>query len=502
MSTEPTRRALAVRLFGIDTRALAALRIALALLALVDLANRLPGLAAICSDAGIAPLALGRALGTTMSLYQLSGGESFALLLAALQAIAAAMLLAGWHTRAASIATWLLVVSLQLRNPFVNNGGDAYLRMLLFWSMFLPLGASASLDARAARRRGAPTGPAIVCTPATAAAMLQLAILYFVAGITKSGPEWSDGSALRIALDQRYWTRDLAFVLAGFPTALSAGTYATRWLEIALPILLFFPFATARVRIAALLGLWVFQAGLASSFVLNLFPWASSAGTLVFLPSMLFDRFARGSGGEALPLAPRARFAVLADAIVVAALAVNLVLAGATAAGRVVPHAFDRAASFVGFEQSWTMYAPSPVAFDLDFEILGHAETGEVERLLGPGTPGRDVAPARTPAPPGTRAHEEWEQRVVALHRQHRLKVFLENGLRMGGRFESLRQGYLAWVCREWNALAAIGARIDAVAFVGESRRTGVDGSAYGSRLQLSERSCAADPLDLGGKAR
>ncbi|MEZ4217960.1 MAG: HTTM domain-containing protein [Myxococcota bacterium] len=498
---------LAARVFGIDTRSLAALRIAVASLALIDLANRLTGFDALYTDAGVAPLALGRTLGRTFSLYGLDGSEAFALALAAAQAIACAMLLVGYRTRAASVASFALVASLELRNPFVNNGGDAFLRMLLFWCMFLPLGATASIDALRARRRGAPAGPFLACSPATAAVMLQLGILYFVAGVTKTGPEWVDGSALRIALDQRYWTREFAFVLASHPDGLVVGTYATRWLEIALPLLLFVPAlasdrAGQRARIATVLGLWIFQAGLASTFVLNLFPWASTCGTLAFLPPRFWAWIRARTGPDAYdtpPLLARPPGALRAagDAAVLVALAANLALAGATAVHASAPRWLDRAGGFLGFEQSWTMYAPSPIEFDLDVEVLGHFESGEIERLLGPVSSTRFRAPAtRAPGAAGSPERAGWE-RVVALHDGHRLKVYLETGLRMGKRVEALRQGYLAWVCREWNRAAREGERIDAVAFVGLSRRTGVDGPEPPKTLQLSERSCAADPTDL-----
>ena len=46
-----------------------------------------------------------------------------------------------------------IVASLLIRQPLVYMGGDSILRLTLFWSLFLPLRARFSLDARQGRVR-------------------------------------------------------------------------------------------------------------------------------------------------------------------------------------------------------------------------------------------------------------------------------------------------------------------------------------------------------------
>lgn len=41
---------------------------------------------------------------------------------------------------------WFMTTSLQSRNYFVGHSGDTYLRMMLFWSIFMPMGEHFSLD--------------------------------------------------------------------------------------------------------------------------------------------------------------------------------------------------------------------------------------------------------------------------------------------------------------------------------------------------------------------
>ena len=79
------------RLYGIDVRALAAMRIALGLLLLVNLIQRAPYLAAHYSDVGAMPLA---AL-DSLSIHAFSGSPAFVGFLFLVAAVFAVMLILG-----------------------------------------------------------------------------------------------------------------------------------------------------------------------------------------------------------------------------------------------------------------------------------------------------------------------------------------------------------------------------------------------------------------------
>ena len=95
----------------------------------------------------------------------------------------------GWHTRIATAVSWALLVSLHARNPWLASmGGDALLRLFLFWGMFLPLGARLSLDAR--REPALARAPAQYVSAATVALLGQVCLVYFATGAQKSGELW------------------------------------------------------------------------------------------------------------------------------------------------------------------------------------------------------------------------------------------------------------------------------------------------------------------------
>ena len=57
-------------------------------------------------------------------------------------------LLLGYRTRLAAFWAFVLLASIHVRTPPLLQAGDTLLRVLFFWSLFLPLGARCSLDAR------------------------------------------------------------------------------------------------------------------------------------------------------------------------------------------------------------------------------------------------------------------------------------------------------------------------------------------------------------------
>ena len=186
------------QVFGLDPRSLALFRVCVAALLLGDLVIRLQDFSAFYTEEGILPLALAGQYHEEWrwSLHFLSGSSGFQGMLFVLAGFCALALLAGWHARLAAILSWVLLVSLHARMPLVLNAGDSYLRLLLFWSVFLPLGKAWSLDAL--RRPQSPAGGAE--TPALsvagAAILLQVCIVYWYSGLAKLNEVWLGGNAM------------------------------------------------------------------------------------------------------------------------------------------------------------------------------------------------------------------------------------------------------------------------------------------------------------------
>ena len=129
-------------LLGIDLRSLGLFRIALGFIVLIDLVIRATSIEAHYTDAGVVPRALVFEYGEQpwfLSFHMLSGGLPLQIILFLFTGVGALALLTGYRSRIACFLSWALMLSLHVRNPFVNNLGDWILIDLLFWGMFLPI---------------------------------------------------------------------------------------------------------------------------------------------------------------------------------------------------------------------------------------------------------------------------------------------------------------------------------------------------------------------------
>ena len=438
-------------LFGIDLRSLALLRITTAVLLLVDLADRSRLLITNYADAGAHPRAVVltyHPLGLP-SLHLMSGSARAQIALFLLAGVAAALLAVGWRTWIATFVSWYLLGSLHARNGLVLDGGDGVLMHILFWSMFLPLGARWSLDAR---RRGTPPARSIVFSPASAALLLQVASVFLVTGLAKTGPEWTtDGTAIRYAIDRRWWILPFGEWLLAHPFLPELLTPAVRWWEILGPLVLFLPVAIAPLRLFGIAGLWSMLAGLGLGLKLNLFPFITGSGLLVFLPPSVWDflgrRFAafrrHADTAIARPEGWRRLAVGLGHGAVLALLVLLIVWMNARTLGALAaPPPLARVASLLQIEQGWLMYAPSPRHVDAWFEHRGRLANGSPVNL------------DRATGGAG------WVQ-VERAWQDYRFMYFLQKVA--APRWQDALRAYADWLCRQWNQDRKGGARLEHV---------------------------------------
>jgi len=438
----------ALALFAIDLRSLASFRICAGLLILVDLASRARLLAENYTDFGVQPRTAVLAYfepGFLPSLHMLAGSLRFEVALFVLGALAAALLLVGYRTWLATALSWLLLDSLHGRNGLVLDGGDHLLRHLLFWSLFLPLGARWSLDAR---RRGAPPSDRVVCSPASAALLLQTAGMFFLTGLLKTGPEWTtDGTAIQYALSRRWWLQPFGAWLLANPALPRLLTPSVRWFELLGPLALFVPFYTTQIRLLLVPAFWVFMGGLGLGLALNLFPWITGLGMLTFVPSPFWDALGRRARMFRADVESGARQGSgvafrLVQAVVLGLLVLMLFVGAGHVDERLAPpRALGDVALGLHMKQGWAMYAPSPRRIDVWFEHRGRLANGapvDLDRATG---------------------GESWTARVERAWQDYRFKYYLQKLAEP--RWEAQVVPYAQWLCREWNADRSGGARLD-----------------------------------------
>lgn len=288
-------RAKGAELFGADLRALAAFRIVLALLALSDFRDRALNLTAHYTDQGVLPReALLQTFPNqwTFSLNLMSGDALVQAALFATAGVAGLALLVGYRTRLATMVVWVLLISVQVRNPLVLSGADLLLRMLFFWSLFLPLGAWWSVDRATGRVPKVTQTQYASC--GTAGLLAQFALLYWTTGALKSGVEWhGEGSALYYALSLDQFATPFATWLLQFPELLRWLTWGALALELGGPFLLFSPIFTRHLRVAGVVAFALLHLGIRLTLSIGMFPAVAAFTMVCFLPGPLWDRLGR-----------------------------------------------------------------------------------------------------------------------------------------------------------------------------------------------------------------
>lgn len=462
------------QLVGIDVRSLALMRIGMAVVLAWDLFVRLGDLEAHYSDIGVLPRAelLEFREGHPAFSFHLASGETwFQGLLFAVALLAALALLVGWRTRTATVVCWLLLASLHARHPLVLHGGDLLLRVLLFWAIFVPWGAAASVDARLAggsnpsRADTSRAGSRRVVSVGTLALKLQLCGMYWFSAALKWHPVWvEDGTAVAMALRLDQLVTPFGRWLTQFPDMLELATFGTMVLEIGGPILAFVPIFTAPLQLLAVVlfvGFHLF--GLAPALYLGIFPWVCAVGWMMFLPSRFWDAWCpdrlrtlgwywndgiRGLAGS-LGVGPRrvrteGAFARVAEGVaqsvaqsVVVILLVYVTLWNLRTVNferweQVLPVEANTLGRALQIGQIWNLFAPFPATEDGWFVLVGtlvggeevEVRTGEPPSFEKPANVSRSLGPSRW-----RKYMMNLDDRQNSIHRRH----------------------YGRYLCRHWN---------------------------------------------------
>jgi hypothetical protein len=223
-----------------SARPLGAFRIALGVIALVNVALLLANPDPWLTDAGLLRGHEARVLAGPLRpspLQWVQDPVSVRIFLVAVGATAVPFIL-GWRTRLFAVLLYLGTLSIHNRDLMATCGMDVLLVVLLFYAMLSPCGAAYSLDARrAARRRAGPAEP-LISPWAQRLVQLQISVLYFCTVTLKLGGAcWIDGSALHYILHNEE-VRRFTFGIEEYPLLTSVLTYTTLLIELALPFLL------------------------------------------------------------------------------------------------------------------------------------------------------------------------------------------------------------------------------------------------------------------------
>lgn len=396
---------------ALDLRSIAVFRILIGGIILYDLVNRIPYAELFLSDAGAFSRTDLLALTNrpwSFSVYMMLGETSQVVALMLINAATALLLMAGLWTRWASLLCWILLISLQHRNPLVLNGGDTLLSLLVFWAMFLPLNGRWSLDALLSKD-GVGTFPVTnryVGIPGMAL-MLQVVFLYAFTVMLKTGGLWKSGEAVGYVVMNMSLIKAGAVWLSQFEGLLpfiSKLTWHWEWFGC---LLLLCPFANGLTRMAAIFGYSLMQLSFYLTLDLALFPFVSTAACLALLPGQfwrLSERLwrdgpwergvevlrreavsMRGRGGKIMR--PGRGAAVLTGTALALVLFWNLRGLPDSPLKQQTPDWVKQVMYAAKLRQSWGMFAANPPRTSKWYALEAQLANGDSIDLLNPSEP-------------------------------------------------------------------------------------------------------------------
>ena len=472
--------------FSLDLRSLALLRILLATLILVQIWTLLPDAEALLSDSGVLPRE--KILGRdpwALSLYMVfkSGFQVRVLLL--IHSVFAIGLLMGYKTRLCSVFSWLLLMSMHNRNPWMINGGDHLMLLLSFWIIFLPVHARASLDSLLSKQER-PKSDSFF-DAASVALILQICLVYWCTVILKSDPAWWNGSAVGITLECDQFVKPFGIFLRDLPALHAPLTYGTIFWEALGPVLLFIPIFNSWMRLGAIFGFTLFHTGLEFSMALGLFPMVCITAWLTLLPGNVWDRIAPLAS---LPLLAKARetlsrldlnpgplpkqpgvwIRVLLSALIIYIIMWNIRSINYDMGKKFLPREANAPALMLRIRQKWSMFSPGPPRKDGWYVMRGLQFNGNEIDLMTDGAP------------------LTWEKPELVIDQfpHHHWRKYYSN-LRKP-RLRHLRRPLGDYLIRQWNESVDVGFQLREAELWYVMERTGDDEIAEPEPVRLWRR--------------
>lgn len=377
------------RVLELDYRSLALFRIALGVVLTLDWVSRGAHRVAHYSGEGVLPLSRFLEAGFPdpnaglFSLLYLSDDPRYVTAFFALGLASAIALTVGYRTRISGPLCWLLLLSVQHRNPLLLHKGDSYLLLLLLWGSLLPWGEAFALDVP----RRHPESPPL--SVAGVAYLTQVFLVYACTAAMRTSQAWSvDGTALYDAFHLAPLSRPTSDLVLAMGPRFTAAVTLTIWgMESFGPALLWLPYARARMLAVGLIV--AFHLSIEATMYVFNFAWIAIAAPLGLLPAEFWSsrlgRMLERGLRRLFPARPAAEEApprweeALRQAVATAALVAALYFLAHDVRAEDPGYRWIRHA---GLNQRWGMFSPAPATVFGWQSIEGHLADGSVVDLL------------------------------------------------------------------------------------------------------------------------
>lgn len=277
----------------ISDKSLALSRIGFGIILTLDVLVRSTDCELHYSGKGILPIEAMLDLGNTtmFSFHFIHSSLLYQRILLLLQIIFSISFLLGFKTKKSNFLCWIFLISIHNRNILILNSGDDLLRLLLFWSLFLPLGNKYSIDSIFHKQKEKPIQLAYF------AFKFQIAWMYIETYLLKTGPLWKSGmSAIHALSDIQFTTYFGIFLLNNSPDwFLIFSSHFTLLIEIILPILIllsnisigpkWIQKSSEIICFFSIFGVFSLHFSFALCMEIGFFPFIPIVGSLILIPA-------------------------------------------------------------------------------------------------------------------------------------------------------------------------------------------------------------------------
>jgi hypothetical protein len=430
--------------FSLDKRALALMRIGVAVIILFDLVIRCSSLDAHYTDKGVLPTSALEQLNGHGAFSSLEGTVDYQVTLFSLAFAFALFLLFGIKTRLTTFVCWLLISLIHYRNPVILQGGDDLLRLTLFWGIFLPWGHRYSADARSANRGS----NNYFGLPALGFALLVFSV-YFFSAILKDSSEWrSDASALYYALSLDQLALPLGKMIYPHGNLLRILTHLTWYSELIAPLLLFIPWKNHFFRTCGITIIILLHCGIGLTLYVGIFFSIGIVTAIGLLPGPVMDKLLKRfpspgnqpeekSNGNTIIGKLNANYysRLLINCVVLFLICFNLLinLSSVPGLGLRISDNFIWINRSLNFNQKWSMFAPNVLKEDGWYILAGKSSDNSKIDL------NRNGAAVDYTRP----------EKILSLIKDDRWRKFGENYA--NSLFAFIRPHYCNYLLRKWN---------------------------------------------------
>lgn len=417
--------------FGFDTRSISLFRITISLVIISNFYTYLYWSKAFLAPDGLVQLSQVQNMYYYWSIFNVNPSLLWQQIVLLIGILTAICLLMGYKTRLCTIL--LLLINLSLEYRALPTGGTVGIRMALVWGLFLPLAGAWSFS------KTEKTNTGTILSGGTIGFTLQMIILYVAAAAHKHTIEWQvNYSAVYKSLWWGGLSQPLGEVIRQYPALTIMLTRVTYWLEWLGPMLLINPFFRPTIRT---IGTFLFI-GMHLSFQATMsiepYPYANTAIMLLFLPSEFWQTI-RKQAKKVTPLYWRWSYWQVLPLVLI-----TLLLWKNAWHFDLLPkpiNFFYRPLATFRLTEKWNMFAGGTPYFRFWPAVKGELADGTI---IDPWRWYIGLKPTYTPiVEPGD---------VSKLTPNLRWDKLMTNLMRGGDNYNTMRQHYLEFLCKNYNA--------------------------------------------------